>query len=486
MFLKKHPTGLNQQKSGRITGEGEQYCFAARAMTAGQQTSRPTDQQTRRPADQQTSRPMTYKETIDFLYSQLPVYHRIGKAAYKANLDNTTALDDYFGNPHRSFRSVHIAGTNGKGSVSHMIASVLQEAGYLTALYTSPHLKDYRERIRINGSMIPESEVVSFVENNIEFLTRLKPSFFEMSVAMAFNWFARQKVDVAVIETGLGGRLDSTNIIQPMLSVITNIGYDHMDLLGDTLQKIAMEKAGIIKKGTAVIIGETSVETREIFIEKASSLHSEIIFADNLFNCTAGDFDHISGKRNFKLRSLKTGRTISGVSALGGDYQTKNIPVVAAVTGILGNRFAISEKHLLSGIGKVIENTGFLGRWQILGNDPLTICDTGHNKDGLSYVIQQLAGIKAQTTHIVIGFVNDKDLSNILPLFPRNAKYYFTRASVPRALDEKILMEKAAGWELKGKSWPTVASAFRAARINAGPDDLIFIGGSTFVVAEVV
>jgi dihydrofolate synthase/folylpolyglutamate synthase len=429
---------------------------------------------------------MTYKETIDFLYSQLPVFHRIGKAAYKANLDNTIALDDHFGNPHRKFRSIHIAGTNGKGSVSHMLASVLQESGYKTALYTSPHLKDYRERIKINGEMIPENVVVRFVEENMEIISRIKPSFFEMSVAMAFSWFEHEKVDVAVIETGLGGRLDSTNIIRPVLSVITNISFDHMDLLGDTLQKIAAEKAGIIKNGVPVIIGETCDDTMEIFMESASREGSPIHFADRLFLCTLGEGDLFTGKRSFEIKNFKSGKVLNGNCALGGDYQEKNIPVVTAATHLLGNEFNIGPGHVIKGIENVIPNTGLLGRWQILGTGPLTICDTGHNKDGLKYVISQLLRIPSKNLHMVIGFVNDKDLGQVLPLFPKNAKYYFTKASIPRALDENVLKQKAAEYGLNGDSWVDVASAVMAARKNAGADDLIFIGGSTFVVAEVV
>jgi dihydrofolate synthase/folylpolyglutamate synthase len=429
---------------------------------------------------------MTYKETIDFLYSQLPVFHRIGKAAYKANLDNTLALDEYFGHPHKRFRSIHIAGTNGKGSVSHMIASVLHEAGYKSALYTSPHLKDYRERIKINGEMIPESEVVSFVEENMEIIDTIKPSFFEMSVAMAFSWFDHEKVDVAVIETGLGGRLDSTNIIEPLLSVITNISFDHMDLLGDTLQKIAAEKAGIIKKGVPVIIGETCADTLEIFLEKATREGSSIHFADRLYLCTLGEGNFRTGERSFAITNFKSGKVMNGTSPLGGDYQEKNIPIVAAAAGLLRGEFNIEPAHVIKGIENVVANTGLLGRWQILGTDPLTICDTGHNKEGLKNVISQLLRIPAKNLHIVVGFVNDKDLGQVLPLFPGNAKYYFTKASIPRALDEIILRQKGAEAGLKGEAWSDVASALEAARKNAGSDDLIFIGGSTFVVAEVV
>lgn len=443
----------------------------------------PATGKTARPKDRKT---MTYSETIEFLYSQLPVYHRIGKAAYKANLNNTLALDEHFNHPHRNYKTVHIAGTNGKGSVSHMIASVLQEAGYRTALYTSPHLKDYRERIRINGKMIPEAEVVGFVERNIKIINDLHPSFFELSVAMAFSYFACEHIDVAVIETGLGGRLDSTNIINPVLSVITNIGFDHMDLLGETIPEIAREKAGIIKRGVPVIIGETSGLSRNVFLNKADETDSEILFADALYSCSLDEFDLEAGTRKYDLVNLKTGQKINGKSALGGDYQSRNFPVVAASASILKSHFDISVRHLTDGIEKVQSNTGLLGRWQILGRNPLIICDTGHNKDGLGYVMAQIARTLKENLHLVIGFVNDKDLSQVLPLFPHDAIYYFTRAAVPRALDENLLKSTAAEYGLHGDSFPVVSQAYEAARANAGKNDLIFIGGSTFVVAEVL
>jgi dihydrofolate synthase / folylpolyglutamate synthase len=429
---------------------------------------------------------MTYRETIELLYNQLPVFHRIGKAAYKANLNNTIALDDYFGHPHRKYITIHIAGTNGKGSVSHMIASVLQEAGYRTALYTSPHLKDFRERIKINGEMIPENKVVEFVADNMEIINRINPSFFELSVAMAFNYFESEEVEVAVIETGLGGRLDSTNIIEPVLSVITNIGYDHMDLLGDTIEKIAVEKAGIIKKNIPVIIGETSDLTAGIFINKAADMACEIMFADSRYTCWLKEMDNTTGEREFELMNLLTGDMMKGKSALGGDYQSKNIPVVAASVDVIGSLLKISEKEVLSGIENVKRNTGLMGRWQIIGQNPLIICDTGHNKDGLGWVMKQLEATKGKYLHMVIGFVKDKDLSNLLPLFPTNAKYYFTKASVPRALNEADLKEAANSYGLYGDSYDTVQKALEAAKSNCGKEDVIFIGGSTFVVGEVI
>jgi dihydrofolate synthase/folylpolyglutamate synthase len=429
---------------------------------------------------------MTYKETIEYLYNQLPVYHRIGKAAYKAGLSNTISLDNYFGNPHKKFLSVHIAGTNGKGSVSHMVASILQEAGYKTALYTSPHLKDFRERIRINGLMIPEESVVSFTEENRRILKTLKPSFFEMSVAMAFDYFASNDVDIAVIEVGLGGRLDSTNIITPLISVITNIGHDHMDLLGDTLEKIAVEKAGIIKENVPVIIGEKLDTADYVFIGKAARTFSELFFAEDYYKCTLEDLDTVTGCRAFSLTQTDKPLIINGMTPLGGDYQSKNIQVVACIADLLRYQFSISNENIVNGIKKTVLNTGLQGRWQIIGNYPLIVCDTGHNQEGLKSVINQISGIHKERLHMVIGFVKDKELGPILDLFPPEATYYFTKASVPRALDEKILRSEASVFGLKGESFEKVEDAFSEAKKNAGKNDMIFIGGSTFVVADLL
>jgi len=428
---------------------------------------------------------MTYKETVEYIYSQLPAYHRIGKPAYKADLKNTILLDEYFGHPHRKFKSVHIAGTNGKGSVSHMLASVLQTAGCRTGLYTSPHLKDFRERIKVNGKMIPEKEVTGFIDKNRELIEKLKPSFFEITVAMAFVYFAQEDVDVAVVETGMGGRLDSTNIITPVLSVITNIGHDHIEFLGDTLQKIAGEKAGIIKERIPVIIGETQEETAEVFTSKAKETESEIIFADIEYQCVPEKFDPNSEIRKFILKHIRTGREFVVKSPLAGDYQAKNIPVVMAASMKLNSYFKINnEEIVLTGIKDVVKNTGFAGRWQILGHRPLIICDTGHNREGLEQVISQLMEIPAEQKHIVLGFVKDKDLESILPLFPKEARYYFTRATVERALDENLLREKALNYGLNGNAYASVPEAFEKAKSSASGDDLIFIGGSTFVVAD--
>jgi dihydrofolate synthase/folylpolyglutamate synthase len=430
---------------------------------------------------------MTYSETLQFLYSQLPAYHRIGKAAYKNNLDNTILLDGHFGQPHRKFKSIHVAGTNGKGSVSHITASILREAGYKTGLYTSPHLRDFRERIKVNGMMIPEDEVIGFVEKNHDFIRRVQPSFFEMTVAMAFDYFARQNVDIAVIEVGLGGRLDSTNIITPVASVITNIGHDHMDLLGDTLAKVAAEKAGIIKEKIPVIIGETQPETESVFISKAGENGSEIIFADRLFSCSLGETDNEQGEREYRLTEKESGKVVvGGITPLGGDYQQKNLITVAALFSKLQENLRFSYQEIADGIRKVKENTGLMGRWQILGRDPLIVCDTGHNKEGLEYVARQIKRVPKSALHMVVGFVSDKDLSGVLPLLPKNAVYYFTKASVPRALDENVLKEKAAPFNLHGQSYPDVRTAFESARKNAAGTDMIFIGGSTFIVAEVV
>jgi dihydrofolate synthase/folylpolyglutamate synthase len=429
---------------------------------------------------------MKYSQTLEFLFSQLPAYHRIGKAAYRNDLKNTILLDNYFKNPHKKFRKIHIAGTNGKGSVSHMIASILQEAGYKTGLYTSPHLKDFRERIRVNGEMIEEEEVVTFVKNHKAILEEIKPSFFEMTVAMAFNYFAECAVDVAVIEVGLGGRLDSTNIINPVLSVITNIGHDHMDLLGDTLEKIAFEKAGIIKNRIPVIISETQPETENVFLKKADESDSSISFADKLYSCTLETNGRLKHSRDYEVTELNSGKKFSGKSVLAGDYQQKNIQAVFAAFRYLKSVFNITDENVIVGIEKVVQNTGLAGRWQILSEAPLTICDTGHNKEGLEYVIRQINRLPKTVLHIILGFVNDKDLRSVLPLFPEDAHYYFTKASVPRALNEEILKSEAAKYGLEGECFGDVKTALKAARSKAGPSDLIFIGGSTFIVAEVV
>lgn len=427
---------------------------------------------------------MNYKQTIEFLYSQLPAYHRIGKAAYKNDLQNTLALDEYLGHPHKAYRKIHVAGTNGKGSVSHMIASVLMEAGCKTGLYTSPHLKDFRERIRVNGRMIPKSVVTGFISKHSAFIMSQKPSFFEMTVALAFDYFAKAGVDIAVIEVGLGGRLDSTNIISPALSVVTNIGHDHFDLLGNTLEKIAHEKAGIIKPQVPVIVSETQDETKSIFIEKAAETNSEISFADQNFSCRLDEINYPDGRRNYSVKERSSNKSYYGETILGGDYQAKNIQAVFEVFRVMQGIFPHTDKNILDGIRKVVTNTQLMGRWQIIGRKPLIVCDTGHNREGLEYVVTQLQRIKKDRLHVILGFVSDKDRNSVLPLFPASATYYFTRASVPRALDERVLMAEAAHWNLKGTCYPDVESAVSSARANATENDLIFIGGSTFIVAD--
>jgi dihydrofolate synthase/folylpolyglutamate synthase len=429
---------------------------------------------------------MTYPQALEFLFSQLPAFHRIGKAAYRNDLKNTILLDNYFDHPHNKYLTIHIGGTNGKGSVSHMIASVLQEAGYKTGLYTSPHLKDFRERIKVNGEMIPENEVITFLSRHKNIIESVKPSFFEMTVAMAFNYFAEKRVDVAVIEVGLGGRLDSTNIIDPVLSVITNIGHDHMDLLGDTFEKIAAEKAGIIKKNIPVLISESQPETERVFITKAKESESVISFADKTYSCKLEENVSVNGERGYMTRELSTNHQFKGKLMLGGDYQSKNLQAVFAAFNILRTAFGISHDEITDGIRNVVTNTGLYGRWQILSRDPLTVCDTGHNREGLKYVLDQLKRIPKSALHIILGFVNDKDLGSVLPLFPIDAMYYFTKANIPRALNETVLKSEAGKYGLSGQSFSDIKTALENARTNAKKSDLIFIGGSTFVVAEVI
>ncbi len=430
----------------------------------------------------------SYQQVLDFLYSQLPMFQRTGPAAYKDNLDNTICLDEMFNHPHQSFKTIHVAGTNGKGSVSHMLASVLQEAGFNVGLYTSPHLKDFRERIRVNGEMISEEAVVQFTEffqvkNEVK---KLEPSFFELTVSMAFDYFRSQKVDVAVIEVGLGGRLDSTNIITPEVSVITNISYDHMALLGDTLQKIAAEKAGIIKKDVPVVIGETSADTSFVFEQFAEKAQTEIAFADQEYEA---DYSMLTldGKQSLNIR--RNGElAYPGLQLdLLGVYQRLNVCSVLKAVDVLNEKgWKLAEEHIRSGLLKVISNTGLLGRWQIIGNNPLTIADTGHNQAGIKLVVEQIYQTAWERLHIVIGMVNDKDQSNVLALLPANAIYYFTKASIPRAAEPEELAAKADLFGLKGKCYQTVRQALSAALASAGLNDLVFVGGSTFVVAEIL
>ena len=424
---------------------------------------------------------MNYQETLNWLFSQLPMYQREGQAAYKANLDNTLALDEYFKHPHTHFKTIHVAGTNGKGSVSHMLTSILQEAGYKTGLYTSPHLKDFRERIKINGEMVSEQYVIDFVEDNKDLFASIHPSFFEMTVAMAFKYFADQQVDIAVIEVGLGGRLDSTNIITPLASVITNISFDHMALLGNTLEKIAGEKAGIIKSGIPAIVGIRDKEYDYVFEERAASVNTTLSFAGEQWNVEKNPEGNYHLKRS-------SGEEFCNLSCeLKGDYQRKNIPtVLETIPALRAAGLQITDEQVRTGISRVITNTGLHGRWQTLAQSPLTICDTGHNIDGITEIVQQLQKCQYERLHFVIGMVNDKDVDHVLCILPKDAIYYFTKASIPRAMNEEILAEKAQAAGLHGTCYPTVATAYEAARQNATKQDMIYIGGSTFVVAEVL
>lgn len=430
---------------------------------------------------------MSYRETLEYLFSRLPMYQRIGKAAYKSDLSTTLALDKYFNHPHRLYGSIHVAGTNGKGSVSHMLAGILQQAGCKTGLYTSPHLKDFRERIRINGRPVEKDFVVDFVSVHRHVIEELNPSFFEMSVAMAFEYFAREKVDIAVVETGMGGRLDSTNIITPLVSVITNIGMDHMEFLGDNLPQIAGEKAGIIKPGVPVVIGELQHEIKEVFIDRAKQEKAAgITFASEIYKCeyalqTMQGFQSMSISRNGQpaYRDLETD--------LQGFYQQKNIATVLQTVDILNQAgIVISKESVYSGLRNAGGKTGLSGRWQIAGTNPAVIYDTAHNSEGLKLVLEQIGMTPHKKLHMVIGFVSDKNIRQLLSLFPSDASYYFTRASIPRAMDEAELKKMALESGLRGNSYGTVPEALDAARQNAGTDDLIFVGGSTFVVADIL
>ena len=404
---------------------------------------------------------MNYSETTEWLFSRLPMYQKKGAKAYKADLNNTLALVNHLNNPQKYFKSVHVAGTNGKGSVSSMLASILQEAGYKVGLFTSPHLKDYRERIKINGKFLEKKFVTNFVAENKEFFEENELSFFEMTTGLAFAYFAEQEVDIAIIEVGLGGRLDSTNVINPLLSVITNISFDHKQFLGDSLGKIAYEKAGVIKPHTPVVIGEVDVETKPIFVTIAKLNKAEVHYAERM---------------SFPTYECE----------LKGNYQQKNIVTTLTAVSLLQKHFSISNKNIEDGLLKIVENTGLQGRWQILKENPLVICDTAHNAEGLKYVIEQLKNLKFKDLHIVLGIVNDKDLNEILPLFPKNAKYYFCSPDSERALQAEELQKVAKKFKLTGESYKSVNEAFKSAGKLANKEDLIFVGGSTFTVAEVI
>jgi len=405
---------------------------------------------------------MTYIETVNWMFQQLPMYQNQGKTAYKKDLTNTLLLAKHLNHPERNFKSIHVAGTNGKGSTSHMLASVLQEAGYKVGLYTSPHLKDYRERIKINGEDINEDYVVQFIEKHKTFLEANSLSFFEMTVGMAFSYFSEEKVDIAIIEVGLGGRLDSTNIITPEVSVITNIGLDHTQFLGNTLEAIAKEKGGIIKPNVPVVIGETQKETHTVFNTLAKVNDTAIYFADQLVT-----------------NDLK--------SDLVGNYQKHNIKTVIKTIDVLCNRdFLVTKNQLQNGLLHVVKNTNLKGRWQVLQNQPKIVCDTAHNKEGLIYIAEQLKTEAFDNLHIVFGVVNDKDLSSILHLLPKKATYYFCKPNIFRGLDAKVLQSACLAEGLCGEVYLSVNEALMSAKMNATPEDFIYIGGSTFVVAEII
>ncbi|RRB06923.1 bifunctional folylpolyglutamate synthase/dihydrofolate synthase [Larkinella rosea] len=435
---------------------------------------------------------MTYSEAIDYLYAQLPVFHRIGAKAIKPGLDNVIKLCAYLGNPQQQFKTIHVGGTNGKGSSSHLLAAVLQSAGYKTGLYTSPHLKSFTERIRINGSPMPDDEVAEFVVRHKAFIEDLKPSFFEVTVGMAFDYFARQNVDIAVIEVGLGGRLDSTNIITPLVSLITNIGWDHSDVLGETLQKIAFEKAGIIKPGVPVVISEFDAETYPVFSDRAVECGSELIVGSEWYSAT--DLG-VEGEGRKIVLTSKNGADFRVTLGLLGSYQLKNIAGVLAVLKILARpgfysdrpdspAFWISETDVLTGLAHVVTLTGLQGRWQILQHNPTVICDTGHNEPGIRNVMESLQTVAYAQLHLVVGFVKDKDLSKVIRLFPKQARYYFCEPTIPRALDAEILAEEFHTYGLEGDVFNDVNQALEAALALAKPEDCILVTGSTYVVAE--
>lgn len=408
---------------------------------------------------------MDYQNTLAYLYNSVPMFQRVGSSAYKEGLENTKILDEHFGHPHHEFRTIHVAGTNGKGSCSHTLAAILQEAGYQVGLYTSPHLVDFRERIRINGQTIPEEYVVGFVEKERSFFEPLHPSFFELTTAMAFRYFADEKVDVAVIEVGLGGRLDCTNIIRPDLCIITNISFDHTQFLGNTLAKIAGEKAGIIKGGIPVVIGETTPETKPVFLNKAEEADAPIFFAEE------NDREDYPGVE-FELKGL---------------YQKKNARTILTALPLLKEAgYRIDGQSVHNGFAHVCELTGLTGRWQKLQDAPTLICDTGHNVGGITYIVEQLRQQTYRQLHIIIGMVNDKDISGVLALLPKEATYYFTKASVQRALPENELHRLATAAGLQGSCYPDVPAAVRAAQEKSLPEDLIFVGGSSFIVADLL
>jgi dihydrofolate synthase / folylpolyglutamate synthase len=424
-----------------------------------------------------------FKTTLDYLYTQLPMFQRVGDIAFKKDLTNIRRLCKALGDPQHSFKSIHIAGTNGKGSTAHLLSSVFQAAGYKTGLYTSPHYKDFRERIKINGELTSKQFIVDFVKKNRGICEEIKPSFFEITVAMAFEYFRKEQVDIAIIETGLGGRLDSTNIIKPILSIITNISFDHQQFLGNTLKSIAREKAGIIKKGIPVVIGEEQKEVKEVFKTIAKKRKAPISFANRTYKVSLikTDLSHsyydVSKRGGLQFENLKVN--------LHGDYQPKNIATVLKALDNI-NGFKISEKAIKEGFENLRSLTYYIGRWQQLSEQPLVICDSAHNEAGIKLINKSLSAIPKDTLHFVFGAVNDKDLGHVLTLLPKEAIYYFAKANIPRGLDAFKLQEMAAKSGLKGKTYSSVVNAFKAAKRAAKEKDLVFVGGSIFVVAEVL
>lgn len=428
---------------------------------------------------------MTYQQTIDYLFSRLPMFQRVGAAAYKANLDNTISICKALGNPEKKIKCVHVAGTNGKGSSSHMLAAILQQAGYKTGLYTSPHLIDFRERIKINGKQIPKTDVVKFVENYKTIFEDIEPSFFEWTVGLAFHYFAEQEVDVAIIEVGLGGRLDSTNVIKPQCCLITNIGFDHVNLLGNTLPLIAAEKAGIIKEKIPVVISQTQLEVLSVFNTKAQNLKAPITFADKQYKVLSHVFQ--DGLLCIELLEKTTNKAQLYKLDLKGTYQIKNLQgVLTCINSLKQKGFLIEDENVLYALQHVKKLTGLMGRWQILSEKPLIITDTGHNEDGITEVVKNIERYSYKKLHMIIGVVNDKDVTSILKLLPKNATYYFCKANIPRGLPEKELFDLAKQHDLKGKKFASVALALSEAKKVAKADDLIFIGGSTFTVADAI
>ena len=423
---------------------------------------------------------MTYDETVTYLFNCAPPFQQVGGAAYKEGLSTTIMLDNHLGNPHKKFRTIHIAGTNGKGSTSHTLAAILQESGYKVGLYTSPHLIDFRERMRVNGNPASKEYVMDFVSKHRAFFEPLQPSFFELTTAMAFNYFAEQQVDIAIIEVGLGGRLDCTNIITPELCVITNISLDHTQFLGTTLQKIASEKAGIIKSGIPVVIGETTPETKKVFSDKAKDCGAPIIFAEEETLLTAAT----PLENGYKYESSSFG---SFTGELGGDYQQKNTnTLLSAIKKLRENGFAITDESLRKGFTNVCSLTGFMGRWQKIQENPRVVCDAGHNIGGIKYITEQLARVKCRELRIVFGMVNDKDITSVLKMMPQNAIYYFTQASIKRAMPAEDLKNMAKQYGLTGNSYPTVTEALKSAKEESDNQDFIFVGGSCFIVADLL